>query len=34
MKKVKINLATETITTPERPVVPIVAITGEAVEIA
>ena len=34
MKKAKINLATETITTPERPVVPIVAMTGEAVEIA
>ena len=34
MKKVKIKLATETITIPERPVVPIVAITGEAVEIA
>lgn len=34
MKKVKIKLATETITTPERPVVPIVAMTGEAVEIA
>ena len=33
MKKVKINLATETITTPEHPVVPIVAITGEAVEL-
>ena len=33
MKKVKIKLATETITTPERPVVPIVAITGEAVEL-
>lgn len=28
MKKVKINLTTETITTPERPVVPIVAMTG------
>lgn len=34
MKKVKINLATETITTPERPVVPIVVMSGEAVEIA
>lgn len=34
MKKVKIKLATETITTPERPVVAIVAITGEAVELA
>lgn len=34
MKKVKINLATETITTPDLPTTPIVAITGEAVEIA
>lgn len=34
MKKVKINRATETITTPEPPVVPIVAMTGEAVELA
>lgn len=34
MKKVKINLATETITTPDFPSTPIVAITGEAVEIA
>lgn len=36
MKKVKIKLATETITTPERPVVPIVAIvamTGVAEQI-
>lgn len=33
MKKVKINLATETITTPDLPTTPIVAITGEAVEI-
>ena len=33
MKKVKVKLVTETITTPERPVVPIVAITGEAVEL-
>lgn len=34
MKKVKINLATETITTPDLPSTPIVATTGEAVEIA
>lgn len=34
MKKVKINLATETITIPDLPSAPIVAITGEAVEIA
>ena len=34
MKKVKTNLATETITTPDLPTTPIVAITGEAVEIA
>ena len=34
MKKVKIKLATETITTPDLPSAPIVAITGEAVEIA
>ena len=34
MKKVKINLATETVSTPERPQVPIVAMTGEAVELA
>lgn len=34
MKKVKINLATETITTPDLPSTPIVAITGEAVKIA
>lgn len=34
MKKVKINLATETITTPDLPTTPIVAITGDAVEIA
>ena len=33
MKKVKINLETETITTPDLPSVPIVAITGEAVEL-
>lgn len=33
MKKAKINLATETITTPERPVVPIVAMTGVAEQI-
>ena len=33
MKKAKINLETETITTPERPAVPIVAMTGEAVEL-
>ena len=34
MKKVKINLETETITIPDLPSAPIVAITGEAVEIA
>ena len=34
MKKAKINLETETITTPDLPFTPIVAITGEAVEIA
>lgn len=34
MKKVKINLATETITTTDLPSTPIVVITGEAVEIA
>lgn len=34
MKKVKINLATETITTPDSPSIPIMVITGEAVEIA
>ena len=34
MKKAKINLETETITTPDLPTTPIVAITGEAVEIA
>lgn len=34
MKKIKINLATETITTPDLPTTPIVAISGEAVEIA
>lgn len=34
MKKVKINLETETIITPDLPSTPIVAITGEAVEIA
>lgn len=33
MKKVKIKLATETITTPDLPSAPIVAITGEAVEL-
>ena len=33
MKKVKIKLATETIITPERPVVPIVAMTGVAEQI-
>ena len=33
MKKVKIKLATETITTPDLPSTPIVAITGEAVEL-
>ena len=33
MKKVKIKLATETITTPDLPTAPIVAITGEAVEL-
>lgn len=34
MKKAKINLETETITTPDLPSTPIVAITGEAIEIA
>lgn len=34
MKKVKINLATETITILDLPSTPIMAITGEAVEIA
>lgn len=34
MKKVKIKLATETVSTPDFPSVPIVAITGEAVEFA
>ena len=34
MKKAKINLATETITTPDLTSAPIVAITGEAVAIA
>lgn len=34
MKKVKINLETETITIPDLSYTPIVAITGEAVEIA
>lgn len=34
MKKAKINLATETITTPNLPSTPIVAITGEAIEFA
>ena len=33
MKKAKINLATETITTPERIVVPVVAMTGVAEQI-
>lgn len=33
MKKVKVKLVTETITTPERPVVPIVAMTGVAEQI-
>lgn len=33
MKTVKINLATETITTSDLPSAPIVAITGEAVEL-
>ena len=33
MKKVKINLETETITIPDLPTTPIVAITGEAVEL-
>ncbi len=33
MKKVKINLATETVSTPERQVVPIVAMTGVAEQI-
>lgn len=33
MRKVKIKLATETITTPDLPSAPIVAITGEAVEL-
>ena len=33
MKKVKINLATEIITTPDLPSTPIVAITGQAVEL-
>ena len=34
MKKVKINLETETITTPDLPTTPIVAITSESVEFA
>lgn len=34
MKKVKINLATETITILDLPSTSIMAITGEAVEIA
>ena len=34
MKKSKINLVTETITIPDLPSTPIVAITGESVEIA
>ena len=34
MKKEKIKLSTETNTTPDIPTTPIVAITGEAVEIA
>ena len=33
MKKVKINLVSETITTPDLLSTPIVAITGEAVEL-
>lgn len=33
MKKAKINLETETITTPDLPSAPIVAITGETVEL-
>lgn len=33
MKKLKINLATETITIPDLPSTPIMAITGETVEI-
>lgn len=34
MKKAKINLSTETITIPDLPTTPIVAITGKAIEIA
>lgn len=34
MNKAKINLATETIITPDLPSTSIVAITGKAVEIA
>ena len=34
MKKVKIKLATETITISDLPSTPIVAMTGEAVELA
>lgn len=34
MRKIKVNLTNETITTPDLPSTPIVAITGEAVEIA
>lgn len=33
MKKVKINLETETITTPDLPSTPIVAITGKVEEL-
>ena len=33
MKKAKINLSTEIITTPDLPSTPIVAMTGEAVEL-
>ena len=33
MKKVKVNLVSETITIPEQPVVPIVAMTGVAEQI-
>ena len=33
MNKAKINLSTEIITTPDLPSTPIVAMTGEAVEL-
>ena len=33
MKKVKVNLVSETITIPERPVVPVVEVTGVAEQI-